>query len=119
MFQLSDDELEFIIAEPAVSDKEIFIPDMIVIDKDTGLPKCKKVVATYMNRAVKAAERIKKKYKKERKLRKIGELNNQNKAATDWLRQAGYLDTKDLDAIQYNYICNINKSKDDNKADTI
>ena len=56
-----------------------------------------------------AAEKIKKKYKKEKK---IGELNKQNKKATDWLRQAGYLNTEDLDAIKYNYIFNINKDKD-------
>ena len=47
-----------------------------------------------MKGVVKAAERIKKKYKKQ----KIGQLNKQNKTAADWLKQAGYLDTKDLDA---------------------
>ena len=62
-----------------------------------------------MKGAVMAAEKIKKKYKKEKK---IGELNKQNKKATDWPRQAGYLNTEDLDAIKYNYIFNINKDKD-------
>ena len=55
------------------------------------------------------AEKIKKKYKKKKE---IGELNKQNKKARDWLRQAGYLNTEDLDAIKYNYIFNVNKDKD-------
>ena len=110
-----DDEPDFIIAEPAVSNEEIIIPDTTHIGRDTGPSKRKKFVTTRMKGAVSAAERIKKIYKKQKKIR---ELSKQNKKATDWLRQAGYLNTEDLDAIKYNYIFNINKDIDNDKKDT-
>ena len=68
-----------------------------------------------MKRAVKTAEKIKK-YSKKKK--KIGELKKQNKASTDWLRRAEYLDTKDLDAMQYNYIFINSNKKNTEKTDT-
>ena len=71
-----------------------------------------------MKRAVKTAEIIKKYSKKKKKKKKIGELKKQNKASTDWLRRAEYLDTKDLDAMQYNYIFINSNKKNTEKTDT-
>ena len=48
----------------------------------------------------------------------LGELKKQNKASTDWLRRAEYLDTKDLDAMQYNYIFINSNKKNTEKTDT-
>lgn len=71
-----------------------------------------------MKGAVRTAEKVKEKYKRQRK-KKIGQLNKQNKASTDWLRQAGYLDTEDIDAIQNKYIFNTKNRKETEKTDTI
>ena len=65
----SDNEKELIIAEPAISDDVISIPDTYQVNIDSGPPQRKKIVATYMKGAVKAAERIKKKYTKQKKNR--------------------------------------------------
>ena len=53
-----------------------------------------------MNSAIRAAKKIKEIYKKQNQ-KKIGQLNKKNKGSTEWLEKAGYLDTKDQDAIQY------------------
>ena len=57
-----------------------------------------------MNNAIRAANKIKNKYKKLK--RTIGKRNGDcsNKSSTDWLKAAGYLDTKDQDAICYIYV---------------
>ena len=52
-------------------------------------------LSTDYNREVKAAKKIKSKYLK----KKIGQINTQNKASKDWLKAAGFLDTKDQDKI--------------------
>ena len=70
-----------------------------------------------MKRAVITAEMIKK-YTKKKEKKKIVELKKQNKASTDWLRRAEYLDTKDLDAIKYNYIFINSNKKNAEKTDT-
>ena len=70
-----------------------------------------------MKRAVITAEMIKK-YTKKKEKKKIVELKKQNKASTDWLRRAEYLDTKDLDAIKYNYIFINSNKKNTEKTDT-
>ena len=62
-----DEESEFIIAEPAVSIEEIIIPDTTQIGRDTGLLKRKTIITTRMKGAVRAAEKIKKKYLKKAK----------------------------------------------------
>ena len=57
-----------------------------------------------MNSGIRAANKIKNKYKKTKKT--IGKRNGDcsNKASADWLKAAGYLDTKDQDAIRYIYV---------------
>ena len=35
---------------------------------------------------------------------KIGQINTQNKASRNWLKTAGYLDTKDQDKINYIFV---------------
>ena len=44
-------------------------------------------------------------------------MNKKNQVSADWLKRAGYLDTEGLDAIQYNYIAN--KQKTEPKVDAI
>ena len=61
----SDNEKELIIL--AISDDVISIPDTNQVNINSGPPQRKKIVATYMKGVVKAAERIKKKYKKQKK----------------------------------------------------
>ena len=52
------------------------------------------------DRKVKAAKKIRNKYLK----KKIGQINTQNKASKDWLKAAGFLDTKDQDKINYIFV---------------
>ena len=111
-----DDESELIIAKLAVSDEKIIVPYTNEIVPDIGLPQRKKIVATYMKGT---DEKVKEKYKRQRK-KKIGQLNKQNKVSADWLKQAGYLDTEDLDTIQNNCIKNNkNAGKTNSKDDTV
>ena len=69
-----------------------------------------------MNSVIRAANKMKNKYKKPKKT--IGKRNDNRskKASTDWLKAAGYLDTKDQDAIRYVYVPH--KKTDGNKAST-
>ena len=58
-------------------------------------------LSTDFDKKVKAANKIKNKYIK----KKIGQKHNaQNKIAKDWLKTAGYLDTKDQDKINYIFV---------------
>ena len=57
-------------------------------------------LSTDYDRKVKAAKKIKNKYFK----KKIGQINTKNKASKDWLKAAGYLDTKDQDKINYIFV---------------
>lgn len=112
-----DNEPEFMKAKPAISEDEISLSDTNVVSTDTGPKQSKKFITTRMKAAVRAAEKVKKKYKRQRN-KKIGQLNKiKNKASTDWLKKAGYLDTEDLDAISYDYIKN--KEKTEPKQDTV
>ena len=60
---------------------------------------------TMMKGTVREAEKIKKKYRKQ----KVSQPNNQNKKSTDWLWKAGCLDTENLKTINYD---NSNKKND-------
>ena len=69
LFEPSDDsnnEQELIIAELAISDDDISIPDTNQVNIGSRPPQRKKIVATCMKGAVKVAEKIKKKYKKQK-----------------------------------------------------
>ena len=57
-------------------------------------------LSTDFDKKVKAAKKIKNKYLK----KKIGQKNTQNKISKDWLKTAGYLDTKDQDKINYIFV---------------
>ena len=52
------------------------------------------------NQKVKAANKIKKKHRK----KTIGKLNSGNNVSRKWLKNAGYLDTKDQDSINYMFV---------------
>ena len=101
LFDPSDEEPEFIIAEQAVPEDEIIRPDTNSVSIDTGPKQSKKYITTIMKGSVRAAERVKEKYKNHQRKKQIGQLNKQNKASACWLKAAGYLDTKDQDAIRY------------------
>ena len=53
-----------------------------------------------MKKKVKLANKIKNKYLRKR----IGKRKTQNKISADWLKQAGFLDTKDQDKINYIFV---------------
>ena len=53
-----------------------------------------------MKKKVKFANKIKNKYLRKR----IGKRKTQNKISADWLKQAGFLDTKDQDKINYIFV---------------
>ena len=55
---------------------------------------------TDYNKKVRAANKIKNKYLK----KKIGQREKSNKISAEWLKTAGYLDTKDQDKINYIFI---------------
>ena len=97
---LDDEEPEVILAEPAVPQPEITIPDTNNVSIDSSPQKSEKYITTQLNNVVKAANKIKEKYKKQQK-KSIGQLNKKNNTSANWLKAAGYLDTKDQDSIQY------------------
>ena len=55
---------------------------------------------TDFNKKIREANKIKNKYLK----KKIGQREKSNKISTEWLKTAGYLDTKDQDKINYIFI---------------
>ena len=57
-------------------------------------------LSTDYNKKVKAANKIKNKYLKKR----IGNRKKSKKISSEWLKTAGYLDTKDQDKINYVFI---------------
>ena len=62
------------------------------------MPKKVKII-TDQNRLLLASNRIKKKYERQRQK---GRHKKVNKKASKWLKRAGYLDTDDLETINYN-----------------
>ena len=56
---------------------------------DASVPRVK--LSTDFNKKVKAANKVKKKYQR----KTIGNRNKKNSASKEWLKTAGYLDTKD------------------------
>ena len=68
------------------------------------LPKKLKIISGNANILRLAADKIKNKYKKKKPL---STLKAKNKKAADWLRRAGYLDTDDLQTIDYNNDTNV------------
>ena len=57
-------------------------------------------ISTDYNKKVKAANKIKNNYFK----KKIGQRNTKNKVSAEWLKSAGFLDTKDQDTINYVFL---------------
>ena len=57
-------------------------------------------LSTDYNKKVKAANKIKNKYLR----KKIRQRNKSNKISAEWLKTAGYLDTKDQDKINYIFV---------------
>ena len=57
-------------------------------------------LSTEYNKKVKVANKIKNKYLR----KKIGQRNKSNKISAEWLKTAGYLDTKDQDKINYMFV---------------
>ena len=62
-----------------------------------------------------ASDKIKKKYEKQRK---IGSLKQVNKKAAKWLKKAVFLDTDDLEAINYNNDTGLNDLEDETGTNT-
>ena len=57
-------------------------------------------LSTDYNKKVKRANKIKNKYLR----KKTGQRNKSNKVSAEWLKTAGYLDTKDQDKINYMFV---------------
>ena len=110
LFKISDDGgTELILAKPATGQSETIVLNTKTISINGGPKQTKKFVTTQMNSAILAANQINNKYKKPKKKKKkrtVGKRNNgrSKKASTDWLKAAGYLDTKDQDAISCIYV---------------
>ena len=84
-------------------------PPLITIDTTNAWDQNKTEIAragpayklsTDIDRKLKAANKIKKKYLR----KKIGQRNLQNKISVEWLKTAGFLDTKDQDKINYIFV---------------
>ena len=93
-------------------------PPIITIDTTNAWDQNKTEIArpgpayklsTDFDRKVKAANKIKKKYLR----KKIGQRYTQKKISTEWLKTAGFSDTKDQDKINYIFVSP--KKKDTNK----
>ena len=72
----------------------------MTVSADYGKPKIK--LSTDFNQKVQAANKIKKKYLR----KKIGQRsqNKNNFSVQKWLKNAGYLDTRDQDSINYTLV---------------
>ena len=79
LFDPSDEELEFIIAEPAVPEDEIIIRDTNSVSIETSPKQSKKYITMRMKGAVRAAKKVKEKYKKQEHKKQTGQLNKQIK----------------------------------------
>lgn len=78
-------------------DDDIVIPNTNTIGRGTGPPKRKKIITSHLTQAVRAADRIKSKYRKKRIGKKAaristdGLLKNVNEKNTEWLKKNGFL----------------------------
>ena len=90
--------------ETIVISDDVEIPPDRGIVPDTGPSKKLKIISGNANKLRLAADKIKNKYKKKKPL---SILKAKNKKAADWLRRAGYLDTDNLQTIDYNNDTNI------------
>ena len=70
---------------------------------------------TDFDRKVKAATKIKNKYLK----KTIGQRNKKNNVSSDWLKTAGYLDTKDQDKIKYMFVPAKNETTNNIPGDAV
>ena len=104
----SDNESEIGVDTPPDSEIEVDMVEPELIDttsawdqNKTDITKPGQIIklSTDYDRKVKAAKKINKYLRK-----KIGQINSQNKASKDWLKTAGYLDTKDQDKINYIFV---------------
>ena len=80
-------------------DNDICIPNTNIIGRDTSPPKRKRIVTSHLTQAVRAAEKIKKKYKQKRMGKKAARISTddsrfkqENKKAAEWLKDNGFLD---------------------------
>lgn len=62
-------------------EEDIIIPNTNNVSLDTGPKQSKKYITTQLNSAKLAANKIKKKYKKQQHKTQIEQLNKQNKAS--------------------------------------
>ena len=89
LFEPSDDEYdniitdepELLIAEPSLPEEEMFIPGTNNVSLDTGPKQSNKYITTQLNSAVRADNKIKEKYKKQRRKKQLGQLNKQKASA--------------------------------------
>ena len=86
----SENEIENIDASDAWDPKKTTITNPGLIIK----------LSTEYNKKVKVANKIKNKYLR----KKIGQRNISNKISVEWLKTAGFLDTKDQDKINYMFV---------------
>ena len=80
-------------------DDDIDIPNTNTIGRDTGLPKCKKIITSHLTQAVWVAGKIKKKYRQKQIAEKTARISTdssrfkeENKKAAEWLKCKGFLD---------------------------
>ena len=111
--ELKDDDYNSLESENKIEDIDVtsaWDPKKTIITNPGPIIK----LSTDYNRKVKAATKIKNKYQKKKK---IGQKSKSNKISAEWLKTAGYLDTKDQDKINYMFVLpkkeTANKTPDD------
>ena len=97
--ELDDDDYNSLESEKEIENidvSDVWNPKKTTITNPGPIIK----LSTEYNKKVKVANKIKNKYLR----KKIGQRNKSNKISAEWLKTAGYLDTKDQDKINYMFV---------------
>ena len=97
--ELDDDDYNSLESEKEIENidvSDVWNPKKTTITNPGPIIK----LSTEYNKKVKVANKIKNKYLR----KKIGERIKSNKISAEWLKTAGYLDTKDQDKINYMFV---------------
>ena len=100
--ELEDDDYNELESETEIEEISLWDPKQMTISNPGPIIK----LSTDYNKKVKAANKIKNKYLR----KKIGQRNKSNKISAEWLKTAGYLDTKDQDKINYMFVPEIDST---------
>ena len=94
--ELEDDDYNELESKTKIKEISSWGPKQTTISNPGPIIK----LSTDYNKKVKAANKIKNKYLR----KKTGQRNKSNKISAEWLKTAGYLDTKDQDKINFMFV---------------